>query len=329
MLKRVIVASAAVLLLGSCLWSTPVRADGPELGVNAGVAVPVKKYSHTVEGVGGTTGLSAGYRFNLTDNLALSLLANPQFVFAGTEEGCCRNGRNNDIGSVFSITGGPKLSLLTGVVESYAAGQGGYYRDMSGPLSDDGVGYNLGAGVNVEVAHGMSVGVFGRYDVAYMSPEPGTNGDQRKWASGGLAFQYVFLPEERVAQAPPPPPPAPPPPPPTRRRIVLRGVNFDFDKSTIRADARPILDEAIATLRNEPDIRISVEGHTDSIGTDAYNQKLSERRARAVADYLAHGGISASRMTREGLGESKPVASNATADGRAQNRRVELRILGQ
>ncbi len=326
-MKKGIVASAAVLLLGSSLWGTPVRADGPELGVNAGVAVPLKKYSHTVEGVGGTTGLSAGYRFNLTDNLALSLLANPQFVFAGTEEGCCHNGSNNDIGSVFSITGGPKISLLTGVVESYAAGQGGYYRDMSGPLSVDGVGYNLGAGMNVEVARGMSVGVFGRYDVAYMSPEPGTNADQRKWASGGLAFQYVFLPEERVAQAPPPPPPAPPPP--TRRRIVLRGVNFDFDKSAIRADARPILDEAVATLRNEPDIRISVEGHTDAIGTDAYNQKLSERRARAVADHLARGGISASRMTTEGFGESKPVASNASADGRAQNRRVELRILGQ
>jgi outer membrane protein OmpA-like peptidoglycan-associated protein len=327
-MKREIVVSAVVIALGSCLLGTLARADGPEVGVNAGVAVPLKKYSHTVEGVGGTTGLSAGYRFDLTDTLALSLLANPQFVFAGTEEGCCRNGRNNDIGSVFSITGGPKISLLTGVVESYAAGQGGYYRDMSGPLSVDGVGYNLGAGVNVEVARGMSVGVFGRYDVAYMSPEPGTNADQRKWASGGLALQYVFLPEERVAQAPPPPPPAPPPPP-TRRRIVLRGVNFDFDKSNIRADARPILDEAIATLRNEPDIRISVEGHTDAIGTDAYNQKLSERRARAVAEYLAHGGIARSRMTSEGFGESKPVASNATADGRAQNRRVELRILGQ
>jgi outer membrane protein OmpA-like peptidoglycan-associated protein len=329
-MKREIVVSAAVIALGSCLLGTLARADGPEVGVNAGVAVPVKKYSHTVEGVGGTVGLSGGYRFDLTDTLALSFLANPQFVFAGTEEGCCPDKRrDDDIGSIFSITGGPKLSLLTGMVETYASGQGGYYRDMSGPLSVDGVGYNLGAGVNVEVARATRVGVFGRYDVAYMSPEPGTNADQRKWASGGLALQYAFLPEERVAQAPPPPPPAPPPPPPTRRRIVLRGVNFDFDKSNIRPDARPILDEAIATLRDEPDIRISVEGHTDAIGTDAYNQKLSERRALAVADYLAHGGIARSRMTSEGFGESKPVANNATADGRAQNRRVELRILGQ
>lgn len=108
---------------------------------------------------------------------------------------------------------------------------------------------------------------------------------------------------------------------------MLRGVNFDFDKSNIRADARPILDEAVRTLQGEPSIHVSVEGHTDAIGTDAYNQKLSERRARAVADYLAVGGVSRSRMTTEGFGESKPVANNATADGRAQNRRVELRII--
>jgi len=317
----------SIIAIGMCLLSAPVRADGPEVGVNAGVAVPVKKYSRTVEGVGGTTGMSAGYRFNLTDDLGLSLLANPQFVFAGTEEGCCRDKRHDDdIGSIFSITGGPKILLRTGVVETYAAGQGGYYRDMSGPLSVDGVGYNLGAGMNVEVARGMSVGVFGRYDVAYMSPEPATNADQRKWASGGLAFQYVFLPEERVAQAPPPPP-APAPTPKPSRKIVLRGVNFDFDKSNIRADARSILGEAVRALQDEPSIHVSVEGHTDAIGTDAYNQRLSERRARAVADHLAAGGIARSRMSTAGYGESKPVANNTTDDGRAQNRRVELRII--
>jgi len=324
-MRRAKMLGVSIIAVGICLLSTPVRADGPEAGINAGVTVPLKKYSHTVEGVGGTAGVSGGYRFNLTDNLGLSLLANPQFVFAGTEEGVRHD---DEIGDVFSITGGPKISLLTGIVETYAAGQGGYYRDLAGPLSVDGVGYNLGAGMNVEVARGMSVGVFGRYDVAYMSPEPDTNADQRKWVSGGLAFQYVFLPEERVAQAPPPPP-APKPTPAPVRKIVLRGVNFDFDKSNIRADARPILDEAVRTLAGEPDINISVEGHTDNIGTDAYNEKLSLRRAHAVADYLTKGGITRSRMTVKGYGESKPVASNATADGRAQNRRVELRIVGQ
>ena len=74
---------------------------------------------------------------------------------------------------------------------------------------------------------------------------------------------------------------------------------------------------------------MSVDGHTDSIGSDAYNQKLSVRRAQAVADYLEKGGIAASRMTVKGFGESQPVASNDTAEGRAENRRVELKILQQ
>lgn len=111
-----------------------------------------------------------------------------------------------------------------------------------------------------------------------------------------------------------------------KRRIVLRGVNFDFDKSVIRPEGKPVLDEAITVLKEEPGITIVVEGHTDSIGTDAYNMKLSERRADAVADYLAAGGVSRKRMSTVGFGESKPVASNETEDGRAQNRRVEFKI---
>ena len=114
---------------------------------------------------------------------------------------------------------------------------------------------------------------------------------------------------------------------PVRRKIVLRGVHFDFDKSNIRSDARPILDEAIHILKDEPEIRVSVEGHTDSMGTEAYNQRLSERRARSVVDYLVAGGISRSRLDPVGFGESDPVASNATEEGRAQNRRVELKVL--
>ncbi len=111
-----------------------------------------------------------------------------------------------------------------------------------------------------------------------------------------------------------------------KEKIVLRGLNFDFDKATIRSDGKSVLDEAVRILKEHPDIRISVEGHTDAVGTDAYNQRLSERRAQAVAAYLAAGGIARSRMGVEGFGESKPVASNETEDGRAQNRRVEFGI---
>jgi len=117
--------------------------------------------------------------------------------------------------------------------------------------------------------------------------------------------------------------------PAAKQKIVLRGVNFDFDKAVIRADGKPVLDAAIQTLKEQPDVRISVEGHTDSVGSDAYNQRLSERRAQAVVDYLAAGGITRSRMSARGYGESKPVASNATDDGRAQNRRVELGVISK
>ncbi len=106
-------------------------------------------------------------------------------------------------------------------------------------------------------------------------------------------------------------------------------MNFDFDKSNIRPDARPILDEAIRVLQEERDVEVSVEGHTDAIGSIPYNQRLSERRANSVADYLSRGGIRRSRLHTVGYGKTRPVATNETADGRAQNRRVELHILGE
>jgi outer membrane protein OmpA-like peptidoglycan-associated protein len=144
----------------------------------------------------------------------------------------------------------------------------------------------------------------------------------------GAGLAYTFTPAlPVVAQAPPPPPP-PPAPAPAPKKIVLRGVHFDFNKSTIRPDAKPVLDEAIATLKEEGGIAVIAEGYTDSIGSDAYNMALSIRRADAVRDYLVAGGIAASRVSAEGFGKTNPVASNDTEDGRAQNRRVELRIRG-
>jgi OOP family OmpA-OmpF porin len=114
------------------------------------------------------------------------------------------------------------------------------------------------------------------------------------------------------------------PPPPTSRKIVLRGVNFDFDKADIRPDAQIILDTAAEVLNENSGVDVQVGAHTDATGTNAYNQSLSERRARAVRDYLVRGGVSGGRLTIQGLGASQPVADNSTRDGRAQNRRVEL-----
>jgi len=110
------------------------------------------------------------------------------------------------------------------------------------------------------------------------------------------------------------------------KKIVLRGVNFDFDKSNIRPDAAAVLDEAVRILSENTAVAITVEGHTDAVGSDAYNLALGKRRANAVRDYLARHGIDDSRLTTATFGEKKPVATNDSADGRAQNRRVELHV---
>lgn len=142
---------------------------------------------------------------------------------------------------------------------------------------------------------------------------------------------HVLFDKPLVTPRPTPPPtptPTPEPtPPPVRRRIVLRGVNFDFDQDAIRPDAAPVLDEAAAILRDNPDIKIVVEGHTDALGDEQYNLDLSIRRAEAVYRYLVNKGVDPERMVIEGYGESRPVADNETEAGRAQNRRVELRVL--
>ena len=319
-----VVLAAAIAACG--MMARVARADGPEVGVNVGAAMPLSKYKKTTSpDVGGTVGFEGGYRFDVTPEFAISLLANPQFFLYDNNKDCCGNHSGDDVASVFSITGGPRFSLLTGPVETYVGAAGGYYRDMSGQMSDDGLGFNAGGGFAFAIAPDTTLGLFGRYDYANMVAQPGSD-VARQWASAGITVQHVF---QNAEEPPPAPPPPPPPPPAPKRRIVLRGVNFDFDKSNIRPDARAILDEAVSTLKAEPQIRVSVEGHTDAIGSDAYNQKLSERRAEAVADYLARGGIARARLSTKGFGESEPVASNMDEDGRAQNRRVELRILDQ
>lgn len=104
------------------------------------------------------------------------------------------------------------------------------------------------------------------------------------------------------------------------------GVTFAVDSTTISPAFQKTLDEIAISLKQYPDSLIDVYGHTDSTGSDAYNQSLSERRARAVADYLAMRGVSSSRIRSQGFGEQYPVASNDTAEGRALNRRVEIKI---
>lgn len=109
--------------------------------------------------------------------------------------------------------------------------------------------------------------------------------------------------------------------------IVLEGVTFAFDSDRITADERGTLNEAVEILRRNPDLRVEIAGHTDSVGSAEYNQGLSERRARSVVEFLVNSGVDRGRMRARGYGQAEPIADNATDAGRAQNRRVELRVL--
>lgn len=105
---------------------------------------------------------------------------------------------------------------------------------------------------------------------------------------------------------------------------ALDGVNFEFDSSSLTATAQNILDSVATTLAECDSAPVSISAHTDSIGTENYNQGLSQRRANAVLDYLSSAGIEATRMTSSAMGESQPIDSNTTDQGRSRNRRVEL-----
>jgi len=103
-------------------------------------------------------------------------------------------------------------------------------------------------------------------------------------------------------------------------------VLFDFDKSTVKPEAAAILDRLVAFMNENQNKKAALSGHTDSTGSDAYNQKLSERRVNSVRDYVVGKGVSAGRISGQGFGESKPIADNKTREGRAKNRRVEIKV---
>ena len=113
-------------------------------------------------------------------------------------------------------------------------------------------------------------------------------------------------------------------PNPCNEVIRLRGVEFEFDRADVRSQSAVVLDVAAEQLVSCPDVRIRVEGHTDFLGTDAYNQGLSERRAQAVRRYLTTKGVTGQRMQAVGFGESRPLAPGRSDEDRARNRRVEL-----
>jgi OOP family OmpA-OmpF porin len=241
-------------------------------------------------------------------------------------------------------------------VRPFLAGGLGYIKHRNVMAEDSDLGLSVGLGLQGKISKHWSTRaqVLYRYDGDDTSlPAESGYGD---WIySIGLSFDFGGK------EPPPPPPAAPPPPPPpppnpdldgdgvpnerdkcpnTRPGAVvdldgceveavieLEGVYFDFDKATIKPEGKAVLNEAAALLKKHERVVVEVAGHTDSIGSETYNQGLSERRANSVKEYLTSQGVTATRLSAKGYGEAQPVASNDTKEGRAENRRVELIVL--
>lgn len=180
---------------------------------------------------------------------------------------------------------------------------------------------------------------------------------------GTLGFQYSFGAGTPPPPAPlpppeptPPPAPLPPPPPadtdadgvtddkdrcpgtapgvavdefgcPRKGSITLEGVTFELDSARLTADSRSVLDTTAADLKKYPRMRIELQGHTDSSGAAAYNMNLSEQRANSVRTYLVEQGVGTAQLSARGYGEAQPIDTNATPDGRSNNRRVVMNVL--
>lgn len=214
-------------------------------------------------------------------------------------------------------------------------GAGALRNDISGvdkstsPVIEAGLGFmrdidDDGAKLRVEARH--------RWDFADIDV-PGGDENFNDWVvMAGVSIPIGARPQAAAAARPVPevvaPRPVPTPTPtPVTETVVLKGVNFCNDCDTLSAEAKSILDaDAMAIIKHHPNATFEVAGHTDSNASDAYNLDLSQRRAGNVRAYLVEQGVNAGSMTAVGYGESQPVADNGTAAGRAENRRVELRI---
>lgn len=272
---------------------------------------------------GTTAGALLGYNFN--DWLALE----GGYDYLGKFNGA---GINRDSSEAFTLA--PKLSYaLTEKWDLY--GKVGGARVLYGNSSD----YSYLGAAGVEYAATNNLGV--RVEYQYLSD---INNDvvraQAHTTTLGLVYRFggsdnqpePMMAEEPVAQ--PAPVQEPAPVVPAEPKMVTKTVEFQkigsesfgHDSAKMSDAGKEQLNDLVTYLNAHPQANVEISGHTDSTGSEAYNQKLSEKRAKAVADALQEKGIDVSRITAVGEGESDPVASNATEEGRKQNRRVEIVI---
>lgn len=224
-------------------------------------------------------------------------------------------------------------------------------------------GYQAGAGVGIDVTPRLTLSLDYRHlwtNRGGFHGTPAAPGDltqQYLAHTAMLSVRYSFGSPPAVAVAPPPAPPPPPPPavaaaapppppvvaapapcnPPAGfqmdanchiidQKVVVRAVDFEYNSAQLTGPARQTLDDVGAALATQPGLTVEIQGYTDSTGPAEYNLRLSQRRAESVQQYLISKGVNGSMLTARGYGKDNPVASNATAEGRAQNRRVVFAV---
>lgn len=273
---------------------------------------------------------------------------------------------DHDIGNGSDYLSGAGLDFVLGATprrfSPFLLVGGGYHKDEIPGPNEDSAYANAGGGLlwNIGGRFDSSLRLEGRR-VAVFNDNLSPGRDHIYDTHVGLGFQMALSPRPEPVPEPLPPPPPPAPEPvvivvvdsdndgvPDDRDacpntmagirvdargcaieaqvVELRDVNFEFGKATLTADGRSALNGVASSLKGQPTMEIRIEGHTDSVGNDAFNQRLSQSRANSVRDYLISQGIAANRLAAEGFGESRPVASNSTPEGRAMNRRVEMKV---
>jgi OmpA-OmpF porin, OOP family len=296
-----------------------------------------------------TAGVRAGYNF--TKNLGVEGYFN--YVMTDTLMKWNPNGDNVRIGG-YGIEGLYNFMPEKWFVPFLAAGIGGIHYDFEANGNMNKLSVDYGGGVKLFLPDRiaklfLSDDLALRADVRHILPLNDKYNDFLYTA--GIAFSFggktkaeepappVVAPKVEKpapvvvpkAEAPPPPVVVPPPAPAPKPAIIEKGrqtldVEFDFDKSTIKKGYYKDIDSLVGVMKQYPDLNVIVEGHTDSVGTPAYNKKLSLRRAEAVKKYMVEKGIDANRIKVQGFGEEKPIATNKTKEGRQKNRRVEAAV---